>query len=1159
MLECGIDAVIENDNDTADFLGGEENMRQMLADLFALKQNLPQQYALFESTGIERLREIGIDLESFLKEQEGLLESKAATIPGSQAEFFAGQLVLLKDIVWGLNRDLIKNQEKVLDLAGSQGIASQTAYARLQRLNLILNALDRLEVRGRDSTGIQISFSLAEELQGPGLEALLAENTLLEAFNERTHCEDLKNLSISRAADLLSFTYKTASITGKLGRNCKSLRDSVRGDAILRLLLSSTGASEMYLAHTRWASVGAINIPNCHPVNNYTEEPQAEDCVRDYPAYGKGNWFINVALNGDIDNYALLQLRLEEEGIRIDHRVTTDTKIIPLMIEKGLRQGKDLKQALLAALNEFEGSHAIAMESNLEPGKVYLAQRGSGQTIYVGLSAGQYLFSSEIYGLVEETPYFIKMDGEKERVEGDAGTRGQLFVLDDSGAADLAGIEACYYDGHRLELAREDIQRAEITSRDIDRAGFPHYLIKEILDAPSSVRKTLRGKYRIEGKGSGARVNFNLGDEVIPAATRAAIAGGKIRRIYAVGQGTAAVAGCAIAEALGIYLRHSEIQVQAKTASDLSGFNLDSDLSNTLVVAVTQSGTTTDTNRAVAMAKQNGAHVIAIVNRRQSDITTKSDGVYYTSDGRDIEMSVASTKAFYSQIIAGYVLALNLAQLTGSITDEKIAAELRNLEKIPRLMNRVIARREEIRNSAWERVREKKYWAVVGSGTNKVASDEVRIKLSELCYKTISSDIIEDKKHIDLSSEPLIIVMAAGAPEIVLEDIAKDSAIFKAHNASVVVIADEGELRFDAVADSVIRVPRADFPASVILNTVAGHIWGYYAAGSIDAQADECKQFRTALAEVVNRQADTGMTVYESVEDAELHRLLDDFSQKYNGWRSSGALATLSVDTATDIMLLLKYAAGKMPLEDFWADFEDKRSSSSPLDMLDTVLGKAIDELSRPVDAIRHQAKTVTVGTSRKMEAMEGMLFDLLAELNFSLENLKARDGYLLKKIQLGVSEIRGYTLYDVSNLDEEGRPTEASLISIVKRGGIAKEMHSRVENGGPLMGTKRTIVRTGDLYAGQGKADDASIVAVPLIGPNKLIENLLLVHVVYSDSLNPYEKIAVLGEKFNDLVNLVNEYNLAWRDDFLNRFDLQYLLGEAPEVIAEDIKKSLE
>ena len=88
-----------------------------------------------------------------------------------------------------------------------------------------------------------------------------------------------------------------------------------------------------------------------------------------------------------------------------------------------------------------------------------------------------------------------------------------------------------------------------------------------------------------------------------------------------------------------------------------------------------------------------------------------------------------------------------------------------------------------------------------------MAADEVRIKLSELCYKTISSDIIEDKKHIDLSAEPLILVMAAGSPEIVLEDIVKDTAIFKAHAARVVVITDEGETRFDGVADHVIKFP----------------------------------------------------------------------------------------------------------------------------------------------------------------------------------------------------------------------------------------------------------------------------------------------------------------------------------------------------------------
>ena len=101
-------------------------------------------------------------------------------------------------------------------------------------------------------------------------------------------------------------------------------------------------------------------------------------------------------------------------------------------------------------------------------------------------------------------------------------------------------------------------------------------------------------------------------------------------------------------------------------ASELSGFLLKDDLADTLVIPITQSGTTTDTNRAVAMAKERGAFVISIVNRRQSDITAKSHGVFYTSDGRDIEMSVASTKAFYSQIIAGQVLALFFAQLLGA-------------------------------------------------------------------------------------------------------------------------------------------------------------------------------------------------------------------------------------------------------------------------------------------------------------------------------------------------------------------------------------------------------------------------------------------------------------------------------------------------------------
>ena len=103
----------------------------------------------------------------------------------------------------------------------------------------------------------------------------------------------------------------------------------------------------------------------------------------------------------------------------------------------------------------------------------------------------------------------------------------------------------------------------------------------------------------------------------------------------------------------------------------------------------------------------------------------------------------------------------------------------------------------------------KKFWAIVGSGPNKAAADEIRIKLSELCYKTISSDIVENKKHIDFSAEPLILVCAAGNPGAVVEDIVKDVAIFKAHKAAVVVFAEEDDDRFDKIADAVIPIPAA--------------------------------------------------------------------------------------------------------------------------------------------------------------------------------------------------------------------------------------------------------------------------------------------------------------------------------------------------------------
>jgi glucosamine--fructose-6-phosphate aminotransferase (isomerizing) len=634
--------------------------------------------------------------------------------------------------------------------------------------------------------------------------------------------------------------------------------------------------------------------------------------------------------------------------------------------------------------------------------------------------------------------------------------------------------------------------------------------------------------------------------------------GGRIRNIYVVGQGTAAVAASAVAEAISAYLRSAPVSVQARKATDLSGFLLDEDMSDTLVIAITQSGTTTDTNRAVSMARQRGARLIAIVNRRQSDITTKVDGVFYTSDGRDIEMSVASTKAFYAQIVAGYVLALFFAQTMKTMSDDAIARDLLTLEDAPGLMREVILGRDAIRKTAWELVRRKQYWAVVGSGINKVASDEIRIKLSELCYKTISSDIIEDKKHIDLSSEPLILVCAAGSPEIVVEDIVKDVAIFKAHAASVVVITDEGEHRFDTTADAVIHVPRAAFPLSVIFNTLAGHIWGYYAACSLDALAATLKGFRTSLAEIAREHLKREYTVYESIADKGLHLVVDTFEAEYKRCLDSGSLVSLSNDVSSDIRLLLKYAKGKLPVEDFWMEFEGRRISSSPIDMLDLTMKRAIEELSRPVDAIRHQAKTVTVGTSRKAEAPRGPIFAVFTELGYSPESVRAKDVLTLKNLQTAVQRVKGYTLYAVEGLDEVGMPTPQTTLAIVKRIGVSSGMKSRYDDPAPLKGTKNTIVRTRKVYAGTGRSDDASIIIIPIQGTKRDITHLLLLQVDFDEGITTARKKEIMGVKINDITNLINEYNIPWKDEYLDGLTVKFLLGEDVEVIKNRIFKQI-
>jgi len=1145
------------------YLGGEK----LLREIKELSDSLKSQHAfykVFSSKDYQgRLKAVCRKLESLIEGEQDIRYRERRQLTAEDYKLIGRRLTHLRDIRWSLNYDILRNIDKIEALGRLDKYDNLPWWTlkSLKEINLVFNNIDRLEVRGRDSAGISILFVLDEADFARFKEKLQAES-LLEEFKARQNENVLVNRSLraSRRDGRVSlvFTYKVAAEVGSLGDNVQFLRNQVTNDTIFQHLIRIPHLSQTTLAHTRWASVGEISEPNSHPVDNLGVVAGSSDNEgQGLSGNSSSNpGFIFACLNGDIDNYQELKRKYEREtGLSIAPEISTDTKIIPLQIEKYLKKNQPIEESFRLAVNDFKGSHAIAVQTDLAPGKVFLAQKGSGQAMFIGLGQDSYVPSSEIYGFVEYSSRYIKIDGER-TVEGVSGrTQGQIFLLDQDSAGSLEGITAMYYDGTPVNLSEKDIKETKITTRDIDRQNYPHYFLKEISESPRSVEQTMEDRIAIVEKNGKRHPRILLDSSVIPARLDSAVRQKKIRKIFFIGQGTAGVAAAGCAELLKYYLRGTNTHVAAPKASEYSGFMLDDSLEDTLVVAITQSGTTTDTNRAVDMARKRGAYTLAIVNRRDSDITFKVDGVFYTSTGRDIEMSVASTKAYYCQIVAGSILSLKLAQLMGSLNDELVVAEIEHLWRLPSCMKKVLKNQKEIMRSAEKFAVTKKYWAVVGSGPNKISADEIRIKLSELCYKTISSDVVEDKKHIDLSSEPLIFICAAGNREDVVSDIVKDTAIFKAHQAVPIVVAAEGEHRFDPYADAVIHVPEVKERFAPIINTLTGHLWGYYAALAINEESQFLYHSREQINKHVLAAMDRGQDIYEIVLDdgfrEKTARFYRAFKEKVKKNRYTTAMTTRD---ASDITLLLKYLSGRLPVSDFEFDFGVKGTAPNLLRVFFERTGKIINEMARPIDAIKHQAKTVTVGTTRISEKVGGLLFETLERHGFDKNQLTTSNVLVLRRLQEVIAEIKGTTLYRIGNLSFLGEPVENSTIHLIKKEGSSTKLVSRVETDNRLRGTKRIIIKNGNVFIGKGKRDNRNILAIPVMSTGTRIDHLVLFNIGFKKEVGLKKKVDALGGKYDHIRNLVEETSLAWKDEYLNLLEMEELFGVSAEKIAEAI-----
>lgn len=1089
-LVGGLDAALDA---APDVVAMAEAVRQVDAAL----HGLPGVLALTGLVDIVASLTSRLDrLEALALGREAELDRNDERLDADALEAANAELIDLKDALWAIRHDRFRTVREVEALAGRD--APPSALAAYLVAQQAFSALDRLEVRGRDSAGVHF-FVEGHDIEPDALTSLL---------HERGHDPLFESGSVVavEGADgpVLSFVYKKAAEIGELGDNTAALRAALANDSLFRRAVSSPDARVTLLGHTRWASVGIISEPNTHPLNS-EESERPGGAVAPY---------VVAALNGDVDNHTDLRL---EHKLSFPGPITTDAKVIPALTSRHLADGVDLVESFRRTVSAFEGSVAIGAVAADDPSTLLLALRGSGQGLYVGLADDCFVVASEPYGVVEETSRYVRLDGEQ---------GGEIIALDAASAGQLSGIRRLRYDGSELPVTDADVQSAEVTTRDIDRGDAPHFLLKEITEAPESFAKTLRGKVVDTDGGLRARV----GERALPASIAARLADGSITRVRVIGQGTAAVAGQSTAAILD-ELTDTSLDVDAITATELSGFNLRLDMSDTLAIAVSQSGTTTDTNRTVDLIRARGGAVIGIVNRRGSDLTDKADGVMYTSDGRDVEMSVASTKAFYAQVAAGALLSCAIAEAVGTGDDgaRRRSQLLASLRALPDAMRTTLARREVVAEAARRLAPPKRYWAVVGNGPNKVAAEEVRIKLSELCYKSMACDSTEDKKHIDLSSEPLILVCAAGLEGSTADDVAKEVAIFKAHKATPVVFANDGETRYQA--DAVIEVPAVDPSLGFVLSAMVGHLFGYEAALAVDASANPLREAR----ETVERLAGEGWSGEELVLriSSDVRHCADRF---HDGLRSGRYDGHLEASTAVQLSGVLRDLLSDRPIEAHQQSSGKVATPSSLVDDLVAALTGAIEELTRPVDTIKHQAKTVTVGISRSDEGIiDRPLVQAALDAGAGRDVLSYRTLKVLADLDPAVAAVHGFTRYDI----------DGDALTIIDRGGISHDLVSRVRGVGVLRGTKHRVASEREVLVATGRSDGRTLIFVPEVKAGETT-GITLLHVEFHPTRPADVMRGVLqgyDRRYDRLVDWVVETEGAFDESLLGEVPVAELL----------------
>ncbi len=524
------------------------------------------------------------------------------------------------------------------------------------------------------------------------------------------------------------------------------------------------------IGHTRWATHGKPTDVNAHPHT---------DC--------SGN--VVVIHNGIVENHAELKKQLIAQGHTFDSE--TDTEVIPHLVEARLAAGDDLNAALINAIKQLQGAHAILAMSLSEPGTIVAARVGNAGGVVIGYGNGEVFLASDLPALL---PY----------------TRRVVFLEDGEVARVTPGSVRYSKDGARIEKEPQEVPYDPVSAA---KGSFKHFMQKEIAEQPEAILDTLRGRALFPE----SRVDLeDIG------LTRQQIAG--IRRVMLVGMGTslhAAMVGRHYIE------RIAGIPAEVDNASELR-YRKPIIGPDTLVISVSQSGETVDTLAAMEEAKSNGCPQITVCNVIGSQAARVADGALYTRCG--LEIGVASTKTYVAAITALYLLACYLAQERGVIDRERMGGLLEPLARLPYQAGEVTKQEAAYDQLALEFSRCSNF-LFLGRGLEYPVAMEGALKLKEVSYIHAEGYPAGEMKHGPIALIDRDMPVIALIPRDELRDkMMSNIQQVKAREGTVIAVATEGDTEIAEKADRVIYVPESSPLLTPVLTSIPLQLFAYHVA-----------------------------------------------------------------------------------------------------------------------------------------------------------------------------------------------------------------------------------------------------------------------------------------------------------------------------------------